>query len=522
MKRQTVPFRSTHAFSEFFLRYIEGDPSLKPYYETFPDAGNFGKVIAAKAKTFPPSQRTVLADTLTRQYASLTPLPEKVKANIESLRSENTFTVITGHQLNIFTGPLYFIYKILTVINACREMKERYPANHFVPVYWMASEDHDYEEIKSFRLYGQKYVWETKQTGAVGRFETRDFDQLLQNVPGDISIFRDAYKKHKTLADAVRHYVNRLFGEDGLIVVDADEKELKQSLTKVIEDDLFSHNAFKKVTFTNQQLEGLGFHPQVNPREINFFYLDKGLRGRIEPSGDGFAIVDTNLKFSADQLRSQIGTSPEKFSPNVILRPLYQELILPNLAYVGGPAELIYWLQLKPVFDHFNVPFPVLLPRNFALVIDTATGKKLDKTGLGIEHYFREKNDIFNHWVSTHSGHSLTVSDELKESMTLMTGIAKRAVAIDPTLGPMVKAEAARLQHALEKIEKKMLRAEKRNHLDRLRQIEQVKDTLFPSNGLQERTDNFLNFFQQDPAFIKQAAGLLKPFDFSFNVLRYE
>ncbi len=522
MKRQTVPFRSTHAFSEFFLRYIEGDPSLKPYYETFPDAGNFGKVIAAKAKTFPPSQRTVLADTLTRQYASLTPLPEKVKANIESLRSENTFTVTTGHQLNIFTGPLYFIYKILTVINACRELKERYPANHFVPVYWMASEDHDYEEIKSFRLYGQKYVWETKQTGAVGRFETRDFDQLLQNVPGDISIFRDAYKKHKTLAGAVRHYVNRLFGEDGLIVVDADEKELKQSLTKVIEDDLFSHNAFKKVTFTNQQLEGLGFHPQVNPREINFFYLDKGLRGRIEPSGDGFAIVDTNLKFSADQLRSQIGTSPEKFSPNVILRPLYQELILPNLAYVGGPAELVYWLQLKPVFDHFNVPFPVLLPRNFALVVDTATGKKLDKTSLGIEHYFREKNDIFNHWVSAHSGHSLTVSDELKESMTLMTGIEKRAVAIDPTLGPMVKAEAARLQHALEKIEKKMLRAEKRNHLDRLRQIEQVKDTLFPSNGLQERTDNFLNFFQQDPAFIKQAAGLLKPFDFSFNVLRYE
>ncbi len=521
MHLQKIPFRSTHSFTEFFLKYIDQDPSLQIFYNSFPSPGNFKKQIEEKI-SFPAATRKVLVETLTRQYSSIKDPFGSVKENIESLGDSKTFTVVTGHQLNIFTGPLYFIYKIVTVINACRELKKLYPANRFVPVYWMASEDHDYEEIKSFRLYGQKYIWETNQQGAVGKFNTKELRALLSTLPGDVSVFADAYSKNDLLSDAVRHYVNKLFGDQGLVVIDADDHELKKLLQPVMVSDIIDHKPFEIVEATNRKLATLGFHAQVNPREINFFYLEQNLRSRIEKKGWDYIVVDTDIKFSEDAIRKLIATEPEKFSPNVILRPLYQELILPNLAYVGGPAELVYWLELKGVFDHFNTPFPMLMPRNFAMVIDAPLSRKLGKTGLEIADFFNDKNYLFNHWVVNHSDHELSLGEALKNASLLLKDIEARCNRIDATLAPMVKAEATRIQHALEKIEKKMLRAEKRRHTDKLRQIEFIKDELFPNGSLQERTDNFLNFYQKDGAFIKMLGEQFDPFDYRFNVLTYD
>ena len=519
MHLQKIPFRNTHAYTEFFLKYIEQDPALRPFYSQFPASGNFKEQLREKS-SFPESSRKVLVETLHRQYAKLSH-PDPVKENIGLLLKKNSFTVITGHQLNIFTGPLYFIYKIVTVINACKKLKAEYPDYTFIPVYWMASEDHDYEEIKSFRLYGKKYTWETHQQGAVGKFTLKELSSVLQQLPGDISIFKEAYLKNNSLSDAVRAYVTKLFGQEGVVVIDADDRELKKVLQPVIKADLLDHISNKLVAETNAKLNASGFDPPVNPREINFFYLDKNLRNRIERKGEDFIVVDTDLTFSKNELSKKIQEEPEKFSPNVILRPLYQEMILPNLAYVGGPAEVVYWLQLKSLFEHFLTPFPVLLPRNFALIIDAPTGRKLFKTGLEIQEFFEEKNYLFNHWVAKNSTHDLSLGNAMKSVEQLLTDIQGRCEKIDPTLGPMTQAEAKRMQHALEKIEKKMLRAEKRLQSDKLRQIESIKDALFPNGDLQERTDNFLNFYQQDPDFINVLRKHFDPFDFKFNVLGY-
>ncbi len=520
MKVQKIPFRSTRAFTEFFLKYMDGDPVLQSFYSRFPSPGNFAAQLNDKSG-YPEASRRTLTDCLRRQYAKLPVTGDPVSTNIDSLLQKNTFTITTGHQLNIFTGPLYFIYKIVTVINACKKLKEQYPSYHFVPVYWMATEDHDYEEIKSFRLYGKKYTWTTKQQGAVGRFSTHELEGVLQQLPGDVTVFREAYQKNKLLSDAVRQYVNQLFGPEGLVVVDADDHELKKVLSPVMKEDVIAAMPFQLVKNANDDLEGHGLTPGVNPREINFFYLDNNVRNRIEKKGDDFIVVDTPLKFSQKEIDKVINETPEKLSPNVILRPLYQELILPNLAYVGGPAELVYWLQLKGLFSHFKVPFPILLPRNFALVIDKPVARKLAKTGLDIQDFFEEKNFLFNQWVSRNSTRDLSLGTAMRTLEKLLLEIEERAKQIDPGLGPMTGAESQRMQHTLERIEKKMLRAEKRHHSDRLRQIESVKDALFPSGGLQERTDNFLNFYQQDPDFIKRLLLYLDPFDFHFNVLTY-
>jgi bacillithiol biosynthesis cysteine-adding enzyme BshC len=273
------------------------------------------------------------------------------------------------------------------------------------------------------------------------------------------------------------------------------------------------------VDLATQELQSLGYHTQVNARDINLFYLDDGVRSRLECEGDTFKVVDSTLSFSKLEIEKMILAEPEKFSPNVVLRPLYQEMILPNLAYVGGPAELVYWLQLKGVFEFFQTPFPVLMPRNFGLVVDAPTQKKFSKTGLDIKDLFQEKNYLFNHWVANNSQHDLSLGKQMQSLQSLLTEIQKKATTIDSTLTKLVAAENQRALNGLERIEKKMLKAEKRKHEEKLKQIESVKDALFPNDSLQERTDNFLNFYQSDPAFIQKLLDAFDAFDFRFNVL---
>lgn len=520
MKLQKISLAETNAFTPFFLDYIQQNHRLTKFYNRFPEVKNFNAQLQEKSTSFSQQYRDLLVQTLQEQYKNYT-ISEVVKNNIASLSDKKTFTITTGHQLNIFTGPLYFLYKIVTVINACKKLKEAYPEYNFVPVYWMASEDHDFEEIKYFRLHGKKYVWETSQTGAVGRFNPKELASLLNEIPGDLSLFKEAYLKHATLSDAVRYYVHGLFGEEGLIVVDADSKGLKQLFREVIKDDVLNHAPKKLIEKTDQELEQLGYKPQLFCRDVNFFYLDNGVRERIEKTGDRYTVVNSKLSFSSAEINTLIENSPEKFSPNVILRPLYQEVILPNLAYVGGPAEVVYWLQLKEVFKYFNTPFPVLMPRNFAMVLDGPTQRKFEKTGLQVAELFYEKNYLFNHFTVKFSRNKIKLNGEKEAIENCFQTIREHAESLDKTLGPLVGAEKQRAVKSLEKIEQKLLRAEKRTQSDKLKQVEAVKDALFPNGGLQERTDNFLNFYLQDPRFIEKLIENLDPFDFRFNVLTY-
>jgi len=275
------------------------------------------------------------------------------------------------------------------------------------------------------------------------------------------------------------------------------------------------------VNESTNQLQALGYHTQVNARDINFFYLHDRLRARIEKKKDDFIVVDSELRFLKNDLEKLIETEPERFSPNVILRPLYQEVILPNLAYVGGPSEVVYWLQLKGVFEHFKIPFPMLMPRNFAVVVDQPTKRKLDKTGLEVKDFFETKNSIYNHWIVKNTHHHLSLGAEINSLEQLFESIKQRATDIDSTLAPFTSAKAKKAIDSLHVIEKKFLKAEKRNQSDKLGQIEAVKDILFPNGSLQERTDNFLNFYQQDPQFIEKLIATFDAFDFRMNVLSY-
>lgn len=516
MRLDKIELDEADCFSGIFLDYIKGSESLKPFYENLPNIDQFEHQI--QQKTFNKEKRTILCDVLTKQYQSYE-VSSALSQNIESLKEENTFTITTGHQLNIFTGPLYYIYKIVSVINICKHLKTKYPKHNFVPVYWMATEDHDFEEISYFNLGDKKYTWKTNQTGAVGRFDPSSIDQLLKQIPGQHPLFEKAYLSHSTLANAVRHYVNELFGQEGLIVLDADNRTLKKQFAHVIEDDLFAHSAQNLVDKSTEQLQSLGYKTQVHAREINFFYLDGNIRSRIEKEGANYAVVDTTIKFSSEQIREMIENSPERFSPNVILRPLYQETILPNLAYIGGPSEAVYWLQLKSIFEHHKETFPILMPRNFALIIDRLSYRKFKKSERSLAELFLTEREVEQRIVSNHTTHELSLVGELKDIATSYVRAQTKAKKIDPTLVQHLEALQTRTEKLLNKAEKKMYRAEKRYHSDKITQYRTVKSLLFPKGNLQERTSNFLDFHQENPKLIQDLLQYFDPFDYRFNIL---
>jgi bacillithiol biosynthesis cysteine-adding enzyme BshC len=515
MNNTKIACANVNQFSDIFIDYISCHHRLSPFYHLFPYIENYAKQIQIK-QDFPATHRKVLHQALNTQYASI---QRKPQLTIDLLLQPNTFTLTTGHQLNIFTGPLYFHFKIITVINAAKQLRMKYPKYNFVPVYWMASEDHDFEEISSFHLFWKKYTWQTNQKGAVGRFDPSSLNEVIEQTPEMDSIFKEAYTNSQTLADATRYIVNELYGHEGLLVIDGDDRELKSLFRPIIQQEIFEHPTHQAITKTNKALEALGYSAQVFPREINLFYLDDSLRERIVKEGDSYKVLNTSLSFSRSEISQLIEVSPEKFSPNVTLRPVYQEVILPNLSYTGGPGELAYWLQLKEVFAYFDVPFPILLPRNFALILSKAIQGRMEKLSVGIHDLFVSPDEFKNAWLEKNITAPVSLQEEIKQIEHIFEQMTEKAMAHDKSLKEFVGAMKQKTLASLEQIEGKIQKAQNQKFSTETNQLLDLHHKLFPNGGLQERTDNFLNFYLNDKEFLNKIAGVLDPFDFNFNVI---
>lgn len=528
MKATYIEYKDTNSFSKTLLAYLDGNKDLAPFYGQSPTLEGFAKQIEQRASF---SYRSVLVESLRKQYGSLLENAPEVARNIDLLSQEGSFTVTTGHQLNIFTGPLYFIFKIVSAIRLARDLKQRFPDKDFVPVYWMATEDHDFEEINHTRVYGKKVSWDVPRVSGTGRMDTSSMEQAVRQYCGMLglsdnsskltAIVENAYSKGRNLADATREMVHALFESYGLVIVDADRPELKSLFAPIIEQDILEEISYKAISNTSAQLETLGFKPQVHARECNFFYLTDEFRERIVKLEDGrYEVLHRDLYFTEAEIRQEIQAHPERFSPNVVMRPVYQEVILPNLAYIGGGAEIVYWLQLKASFEQFAVPFPILVPRNSAMITDDAVAGKIFRLDLTFKSIFKSENTLQNDYVRRQTKHRLNLKDEWMEFSAIFGKIKLRTHKIDPSLGPSTEAVKARLKKAIHNLEKKMLKADKRNHDEALIQIGRLKEKLFPGGGLQERSENFaVLYVKHGDELIQELVKHFNPLDFKFTIL---
>lgn len=475
-----------------------------------------------------PLRRDILADALYHQYRNLD-IREEVRANIGLLQATNTFTVCTAHQPNIFTGYLYFVYKILQTIKLAQDLQRQHPENHFVPVYYMGSEDADLDELGSIFLDGKKLTWDTDQTGAVGRMHTAGMDALIEQIgnsigyaphaPELLEMLKKAYLGHSNIQEATLSLVNDLFGCYGLVVLIPDNPAFKQQLIPVMEEELFQQSSEAIVSKTIGKLAE-HYKVQANPREINLFYLDRNIRQRIVKDGEVWKILHTSLSFSGEELKSELHDHPERFSPNVILRGILQETILPNIAFIGGGGEVAYWLELKDLFRHHHVPFPVILLRNSFLWVSKDLHERQQKLGITMEALFEDTPLLVNRFVHEHTNASLVLRDEYAAIEQLFNTLEAKAKAIDITLVATTNAERNRAVKSIGKLEHKFLRAEKKKFEWQAEQIRQLKERLFPGNSLQERKENFMPYYAQyGPAYFDHLLKALSPVTDKFCII---
>jgi bacillithiol synthase len=496
MQIHQIDFKDTGYFSKIILDYLQEKDSIKPYYKYAPEIDNFANIIKDKSRE--KINRKVLVDVLKKQYESISDKEKTIK-NIESLLNENTYTVTTGHQLNIFTGPLYFIYKIVNAINLAKAIEEKNPDTKVVPVYWMASEDHDFAEINHIHLFNKRIEWNIETQGPTGKIKTESIKPIIDEVKtilGEsdktkelISIFENAYLKNVHLVDATRALVHELFKDYGLVIIDADHKELKKEFSSIIKQDILDQNSFKITTQTNKELAKT-YDIQVNPREINFFYIEDNYRERLVFTGDKYQTTDERFSFTQPELLSEIENHPEKFSPNVVMRPLYEEKILPNLAYIGGPGELAYWFQLKNNFEHYQINFPMLVLRTCVLIIDEVSAKRMEKFHLQPQQIFEPLEKLTKEFIKSQADTEFNLQTEIDEISKVYHSVIERSIKVDASLKPSIEAEKTKTINALNGLEQRLLKAEKKKFETEINQLQKLKEKLFPNNGLQERYEN--------------------------------
>jgi len=527
MPTDCISYQNSGYFTPLMNDYLDQKENLQSLYNRFPTLENFKEQILEKQDNFSIENRKVLVSALREQYKNVT-ISDLTNQNISALKEQNTFTITTGHQLNLFTGPLYFLYKIISAINLSKELKTKYPAYNFVPVYWMATEDHDFDEINYFNFNGKKFRWNKESAGPVGRLSTEGLAEVLEvfslelgqgnNAETIKKLFQDAYLDHDNLTDATRFLANSLFGEYGLVILDADNKDLKKLFAPFVKGELLHQISSKKVLESTEKLKEYSI--QVNPREINLFYIEDDLRERIIFQNETYYVNNTDIKFSEKQILSELENHPERFSPNVIMRPLYQEIILPNLCYIGGGGELAYWLELKSYFNTVDIVFPILLLRNSVLLVTEKQARKADKLNLTWKDLFMKQADLTNEKIKNFSEFAIDFSEQkafLRQQFENLHSIASKT---DPSFSGAVKAQETKQIRGLENLEKRLLKAEKRKHSEELERITDLQNELFPIKSLQERQTNFSEFYVANgDALMHKLFSSLKPLADRFDII---
>lgn len=487
-------------YSGLILDYLNHAPQLKSFYQY--EHSEEGLKEAVSNREFSPEKRKVLIQALTSEYKkNEVKLQGAVKQNLLLLEQNNTFTVTTGHQLGILTGPLYFIGKIVHTIKVSNELSALFPDKHFVPVFWMASEDHDFDEISTIDLRGKKYKWNHLNTGnAVGEYDLSGLSELISELKseiGEIELLKNIeaiITSSTTLSAATFKLVHLLFENYGLLIIEPNNPLLKKEFQEVMLHDILEQKSIAALESANVELKKLHYHRQVNGRDINFFYLNGLKRELINKTTEGFKAGDK--VFSAEEMKSEIISTPERFSPNVVLRPVYQETILPNIAYSGGPGELAYWLQLKTVFETHSTQYPVVLLRNsFALISDSSKHKRL-KLGVPDNVYFgrydRMHIEALKYFRPTHEkDYSQEISLIYQKMINELEGLDTSLMA---EMIKLKKQHEIQLEQFSKQIKKRKLELES----NRLEQLFSIRNELFPNEVPAERVNNILHYVRMN------------------------
>jgi bacillithiol biosynthesis cysteine-adding enzyme BshC len=495
-----IPIRQLDWFSPLVKTYLNKENRILPFIRSF-----YGGADTIEPRDFDPSKREILCNVLQKQYGSANhPL-------IDKLRSSNSFTITTGHQLQFAGGPMFFISKIASVISETKKLNKEQDKRFFIPVFWMASEDHDFAEISSVNVFGQPFSWIDTSAGPVGRIQTKAWIESTRELAKFLrargvlnhwpELLERAYQSSNWSA-ATKALVNGIFGEENLVIIDADDSELKKLFAPVMIEECKNQSSYQRIQSTIKRFDEYQWPVQLQPREINLFYLGDDGRKRIVQEDAQWRVKDGAHQWQNLQaLLDEINNHPENFSPNAALRPVYQECILPNVLYVGGPGELAYWLELKDVFKAFGIPYPMLALRDHFLWLTDAIEKKMQNLGLTASDLLRPKIEIEAQWMR--SDMPFEIESYKSRLFQIFDELATNAGSVDSTLVATVGAEKQKALGGIDFIEKKVLKALKQKEEIRLKKLESIFSFVYPDGNFQDRTTNFFEMVHHFPDLVQ-------------------
>lgn len=396
MKSIQIDVGLTDFFKPAIKEYLIDESSLAPMVNTEETSELLNQI----KNQFPPTTRELLAESLKEQYVACgTEESSPVFSNIESFKSENTIAITAGQQIHPGIGPLFVLYKIWTAIDIAADLQDRYPDFNFIPVFWMATEDHDLEEVQSARLYNDIFTWETDQTGPVGRMNPSSLVKMMEDLfeRSDkterqkklIDLCKDAYQNQVSYGRATHKIIHEIFKDSKLVVIDPDDKKLKTLFIDQMLEDIIENSSLSAIESNKSEMKKKGISIPIGGRKINHFYIENGIRERIDLDGELYSCAAWDSQLNKAQMTELIRNNPDRISPNALLRPSYQQKILPCSHYVCGGSEVMYWLELKALMAYQNIIFPKLPIRSSAFILGKKVLEKIEKQGIALEAIFR-------------------------------------------------------------------------------------------------------------------------------------
>ena len=503
--------------SALFRGYLAGDDAALAFYRWSPhvahDRAEAARIAAESATAR--GHRDAVADVLAEQNRAWGS-GDAVLDAVETLRRPESVVVVTGQQLGLFGGPLYTVYKARTAVRlAARLAKET--GRPVVPVFWLADEDHDFAEVhRAAFADGEEVRYcgyddgasPEADRGAVGRIVLdeaatgRALAELERALPDGagradaLALAREAYAPGRTMRDAFAGLLRMLVPD--VVLMSADDARLKELAAPLFAREIRRWRETERLLAERSEaLVEAGFHAQVSPSPVNLFVMGEGTRAQVDPAGDGFALRGTGDVLSPDDLLARLEHDPASVSPNVVLRPLLQDTLLPTAAYVAGPGEAAYFAQLGPVYEAFGVPMPVIEPRLSLTVVEPGVAKILDRYDLSVPDLAGQPGG--GPQETLHALWRRFALDASDRDLDAAFATARRAVldaidALDPVatevdtaLASTVGAARRKIEKALGVLEEKTIRLEKRNHEVVRQRLARAQAALWPDGHLQER-----------------------------------
>lgn len=499
-----------------FLDYLYEFDNVKNFYKkNFRDKDSYAAHFEEITSNHP-GHRSALPEIILKQYFNLSP-SEKTLVNINSIKNNNTIAVVTGQQLGIYGGPLYTFYKIITAIKLCASLKSDYSGYNFIPVFWLEGDDHDFDEVTSVLLTDENNELVTLQysdnapedvnRGSVGSLTfTQDIEKLNNEISGLLrnndfkvalmTLITSCYREGKTFKQAFRELLFNFFDDYGLVIFDPQDVAVKRILRPVFQNEIDNYAVHsKELVKVSAELEEV-YHAQVKINPVNLFLSDSDGRYLIEPAESDFRLKGKRKKITRQMLMEILENEPQRFSANVILRPVCQDYLFPTGFYVGGPGEISYFAQIIPMYKMYNIPQPIIYPRASATLFEKTVVKVIDKYSLSLFDIFSEKEHLHDKVINSLAGNELdTLFASCENEISIpLNNLRVKLAELDKTLDDTASKTKEKIIQHLNLLKEKANEAQKRKFDISLRQINKVSNLIFPDAGLQEREFSIIYF----------------------------